>query len=87
MKIRSGFSAQSLLHAHFPIICFDNLKAQMANNRGEELATIGVIFDDENFIGHGKLFKQSLCQQDVFLSNCNFCKYRGDVVRWRAQVS
>jgi len=43
-KIR--FFRQRLLHADFTIAGLDNLETQMANDRGKQLATIGVVLDN-----------------------------------------
>jgi hypothetical protein len=52
----------------------------MTNDRSEKLAAIGVVFNDENFVGHGVHFKQSLCHPHAAPTERNFWPIKA--LRW-----
>src|SRR5688572_16642040 len=80
-KNQVGSLTQRFLHADFAIVCLKNLKAQVTNNHGEELAAISIIFDQQHFVGHKPLLESRLCAKaespfshcDRLLSSCSEC--------------
>jgi len=48
------FVGERLLHPNFAVVRLDYFATQMANDHCEQFATICIVFNHQNFIGHGR---------------------------------